>query len=77
MKELDVKELDMRKRCEKSLSTGLRLKGSTKQQGEEIGELIESQYLPEMPALFQKADREKQQWLQSKHVMSLSENECD
>ncbi|RNA31554.1 hypothetical protein BpHYR1_018925 [Brachionus plicatilis] len=31
----------------------------------EIGELIESQYLPEMPALFQKADREKQQLLQA------------
>ncbi|RNA33101.1 hypothetical protein BpHYR1_006821 [Brachionus plicatilis] len=61
-----------------------RLKGSTKQQGEEIGELIESQYLPEMPALFHKADREKKKrlqamqqkrqsrWLQSRQVSIYS-----
>lgn len=66
-----------------------RLKNSKKKQDQEIGELIESQYLPEMPALFQKAEREKQQRLQamqpkrqsqrlqSKQVHSYGENELD
>lgn len=66
-----------------------RLKGSKKKQDQDIGELIESQYLPEMPALFQKAEREKQQRLQamqpkrqsqrlqSKHVHGYGENELE
>lgn len=66
-----------------------RLKNSAKREDQEIGELLSSQYLPEMPGLFQKAEREKQhrlqamqpkrqsQRLQSKHVNNFSENEAD